>query len=130
MRVALTWCALGFIMWIGAVTGEAGLRLALAAADEPKQEAINEDDANAAQRAWCDGLIKIGKVHEEGGDYKSTASQFIDDLYDYKEGKVFFKPTMAFGKNTFRNTKEAHSPISSAATRIFQRIPALPSKIG
>ena len=33
------------------------------------------------------------------------ATQLIDDLYDYKEGKVFFKPTMASGKNTFRNTR-------------------------
>ena len=48
----------------------------------------------------------LGKVFGEGGDYKAVASQFIDDLYDYKEGKVFFKPTMAFGKNTFRPTNE------------------------
>src|SRR5439155_10119228 len=40
------------------------------------------------------------------GDYKAAASRFIDDLYDYKDGKVFFKPTQAFGKNTFRSTKE------------------------
>jgi hypothetical protein len=30
----------------------------------------------------------------------------IDDLYDYKEGVVFFKPTLAYGKNTFRPTRE------------------------
>jgi hypothetical protein len=35
-----------------------------------------------------------------------VANRVIDDLYDYKEGKVFFKPTLAFGKNTFRNTRE------------------------
>jgi hypothetical protein len=69
-------------------------------------DAITADDVNAAQRAWCDGLVKIGQVHNEGGDYKALASRLIDDLYDYKEGKVFFKPTLAFGKNTFRNTKE------------------------
>jgi hypothetical protein len=76
-------------------------------ADEPKQKGagITEAEVNAAQQAWCDGLVKIGKVHAEGGDYAATASQLIDDLYDYKEGKVFFKPTLAFGKNTFRNTK-------------------------
>ena len=42
----------------------------------------------------------------EGGDYRAIASTLLDDLYDYKEGKVFFKPTLAFGKNTFRPTKQ------------------------
>ena len=67
---------------------------------------ITEAEVNAAQRAWCDGLIRIGKVHEQGGDYVSEASQLIDDLYDYANGQVFFKPTLASGENTFRPTKE------------------------
>ncbi|MCE9565287.1 MAG: hypothetical protein K8U57_24910 [Planctomycetes bacterium] len=67
---------------------------------------MTEAEVNAAQQAWCDGLVKIGKVHKDGGDAKATAAQIIDDLYDYKDGKVFFKPTLAFGKNTFRSTKE------------------------
>jgi hypothetical protein len=73
--------------------------------DPAKKAAITEAEVNAAQQAWCDGLVKIGKVYKEGGDYKAAASQLIDDLYDYREGKVFFKPTLAFGKNTFRSTK-------------------------
>src|SRR5262245_58409700 len=78
-----------------------------AVADEPgKKAAITEAEVNAAQQAWCDGLVKIGKVYKEDGDYKAVASKLIDDLYDYKDGKVFFKPTLAFGKNTFRPTKE------------------------
>jgi hypothetical protein len=76
-------------------------------ADDPvKKAAIAEAEVNAVQQAWCDGLVRIGKVHKDGGDYQGAASQFIDDLYDYKEGKVFFKPTLAFGKNTFRSTKD------------------------
>jgi len=77
-----------------------------AVADDPvKKAAISEEEVNAAQQAWCDGLVKIGKVHKDGGNYQAVASELIDDLYDYKEGKVFFKPTLAFGKNTFRNTR-------------------------
>jgi hypothetical protein len=75
-------------------------------AAETAKPAITEAEVNAAQQAWCDGLVNISKVHKAGGDYKATASKLIDDLYDYKEGKVFFKPTLAFGKNTFRPTKE------------------------
>lgn len=67
---------------------------------------ITEDEVNGAQQAWCDALIRIGAVHAENGDFRAVASALIDDLYDYAEGAVFFKPTLAFGKNAFRSTKE------------------------
>jgi len=67
---------------------------------------ITEDEVNAAQTAWCDALVRIGQVYSEGGDYKAVASLLIDDLYDYQDGTVFFKPTLAFGANAFRSTKE------------------------
>jgi hypothetical protein len=66
---------------------------------------ITEDEVNAAQQAWCDALIHIGAVHAEGGDFRGIASALIDDLYDYAEGTVFFKPTLAYGRNAFRSTK-------------------------
>lgn len=69
-------------------------------------EPITAAQVNAAQQAWCDGLVKIGKVYKEGGDYKKAAGQIIDELYDFKDGQVFFKPTLAFGPNTFRKTRE------------------------
>ena len=67
---------------------------------------ITEDEVNAAQKGWCDALITIGQVYSEGGDYKAVADRLIDELYDYQEGTVFFKPTLAFGSNAFRSTKE------------------------
>jgi hypothetical protein len=73
---------------------------------QSKHGPITEDDVNAAQTAWCYALMTIGQVCGEGGDYKAVASQLIDDLYDYQNGTVFFKPTLAFGANTFRSTKE------------------------
>jgi hypothetical protein len=73
---------------------------------QPKYGPITEDDVNGAQTAWCDALVMMGRVYSEGGDYKAAASRLIDDLYDYKDGTVFFKPTLAFGANAFRNTKE------------------------
>jgi hypothetical protein len=66
---------------------------------------ITEAEVNAAQQAWCDALVKISKVHAQGGDYKVVAEKAITDLYDYDNGKVFFKPTLAHGPNTFRPTK-------------------------
>lgn len=79
--------------------------LSPAGADE-KANPITEAQVNAAQQAWCDGLVHIGKVFKEKGDYKAVAGQLIDDLYDFKEGKVFFRPTLAFGKHAFRTTRE------------------------
>jgi hypothetical protein len=72
------------------------------AADPPK--AITEADVNAAQQAWCDGLVQIGKVYKDGGDYKAVASKLLDDLYDFKDGRVFFRPTLA-ATPPFRTTK-------------------------
>jgi hypothetical protein len=66
---------------------------------------ITEDMVNAAQQAWCDGLVHIGKLDAEGGDIHAAAGDLVDALYDYAEGTVFFKPTLAFGKNTFRSTR-------------------------
>jgi hypothetical protein len=65
---------------------------------------ITEDQVNAAQQAWCDGLVEIGKVHQDGGNVRAVAVRLINDLYDYAEGTVFFKPTMAHGRHTFRDT--------------------------
>ncbi len=79
---------------------------AVASPNTSSKSPITEAEVNAAQQAWCNGLVEIGKVHKEGGDYKATASRIIDELYDYNDGKVFFKPTLASGQNTFRPTKE------------------------
>ncbi len=73
--------------------------------NEMAAKLISEKTVNAAQQAWCDGLVHIGAVHAQGGDVHTIVSDFVDALYDYEEGTVFFKPTMAFGKNTFRSTK-------------------------
>ena len=67
---------------------------------------ITEQMVNAAQQAWCDGLVHIGTVDAEGGDVHAAASTLVDALYDYTEGTVSSEPTLAFGKNTFRSTKQ------------------------
>ena len=66
---------------------------------------ITEAQVNDAQQAWCDGLVRIAQVHAGGGDAKAEAAKFIDATYDYAGGKVFFKPTLAFGPRTFRPTR-------------------------
>jgi len=80
--------------------------LKLVYVEEGAQDIITYDEVNAAQQAWCDALVKIGKTKEEGGDYKAFAEQVLSEAYNYDYGKVFFKPTLAYGDQTFRNDKK------------------------
>jgi len=65
---------------------------------------ITEQDVIKAEDTWAKGIVEIGKVYQDGGDYKATASKLIDQLYGYGEGKVLFKPTKA-AHDQFRGTK-------------------------
>lgn len=80
--------------------------LGLVYVEEGAQAVITYDEVNAAQQAWCDALVKIGQLKEEGGDYKAFANEVLSTAYNYDNGKVFFKPTLAFGDQTFRNDKK------------------------
>lgn len=66
---------------------------------------ITEQEVKAAQQAWADGLVGIGKTYQSKGDYQAATSQLIDQLYGYAEGKVLFKPTKA-AEDAFRETKD------------------------
>lgn len=59
---------------------------------------ITEAEVAAAQKAWGDGIVNIGKVYTEKGDYKTAALNDLNDLYGYGIGSVLFKPTMTSQK--------------------------------
>ncbi len=80
--------------------------LGLIYVEDGAQTIITYDEVNAAQQAWCDALVKIGKLKEEGGNYRVYANEVLSTAYNYDSGKVFFKPTLAFGDQTFRNDKK------------------------
>ena len=55
--------------------------------------------------SWKNGVIEIGKVYLEGGEYELTANNFIEKHYAFIETDILFKPT--FTKETvFRNNKK------------------------
>jgi hypothetical protein len=66
---------------------------------------INRDDVIAAENAWGDAIVAIGKAYSEGADYKGLATQYVHKLYAYDKGEVLFKPTKAAQK-PFRLTEE------------------------
>jgi hypothetical protein len=98
-------CVLILSLFVCGVLASDGTAFGQAAQAKKKRVTITEAEVNAAQQAWCDGLVKIGKIYGEGGDYKAFASQFIDDTYDFADGRVFFRPTLAIAPQAFRMTK-------------------------
>lgn len=68
---------------------------------------ITLDELNAAQTEWCDGLIAISTANQKGEDAKAVAIKMLDELYNFENGDVLFKPTLTHGDQTFRPTKDA-----------------------
>ena len=62
-----------------------------------------------AQRAWGEGIIKIGKVFLDKGDYQATAEEHINEFYNYQDGTVLFKPTLTSVKQFRLNFEGALS---------------------
>ena len=56
---------------------------------------ITEKEVVAAQKAWGEGIIAIGKTYNEGGDYSAAAASHIDQFYADDLSLVLFKPTLA-----------------------------------
>lgn len=59
------------------------------------EECITEQEVVTAQRAWGDGIVKIGRVYTSGGDYVAAAADHINKFYAYDLSLVLFKPTLA-----------------------------------
>ncbi len=66
-------------------------------------DCITEAEVVAAQLEWGEGIVKIGKVFSEGGNYTEAAANHIQTLYGYDLSSVLFKPTLA-SEEQFRGT--------------------------
>ncbi|MEM7710818.1 MAG: phosphoribosyl-AMP cyclohydrolase, partial [Pseudomonadota bacterium] len=56
---------------------------------------LTVEQVTAVQTAWGEGIVNIGAIHAEGGDYRAAATDHINTFYGYAEGEVLFKPTLA-----------------------------------
>ena len=70
-----------------------------------EQGKITEREIFQAQKGWGEGIVSIGQLYTEGGDYTSFAEEFLDTFYGYNEGPVLFKPTKA-STTQFRPTRK------------------------
>jgi len=95
-----------------ALAGFGMLMLAVSAFAQANTPVVNnnitEAEIKAAQEGWGKALIQISQDHRSGGfeKAKATASAVLDAAYGYNLGAVLFKPTLTFGDQTFRTTRE------------------------
>jgi len=61
----------------------------------PADRCITEQEVVNAQKAWGDGIVEIGRVYSDDGDYVQAASDHINRFYGYDLSLVLFKPTLA-----------------------------------
>ena len=59
---------------------------------------ITAQEVADAQKAWGEGIVKIGNVFSSNGDYKAAATDHVKEFYHYDAGTVLFKPTLAAHK--------------------------------
>lgn len=62
------------------------------------KSSITEQEVLDAQKAWGEGIVNIGNVYLEKGDYKAAATDHLNNFYNYEEGTVLFKPTLTSEK--------------------------------
>ena len=65
---------------------------------------ITEAEVEAAQQAWGQGIVDIGKTYTDEGDYRARAQEHITQHYAYGDDQtILFKPTLA-AEDQFRES--------------------------
>ena len=67
---------------------------------------IKKEDILKSQDLWARGLVEIGKFKDDYSRAKNLTLELMDQLYDFRDGKVQFKPTKASDKQ-FRNDEDS-----------------------
>ena len=67
---------------------------------------MSSDQIKNFLNSWKDGVIEIGRVYLEGGDYQKCAEKFLSSHYAFDQEEVLFKPTFT-REVIFRNSKDS-----------------------
>ncbi|MEM8837135.1 MAG: phosphoribosyl-AMP cyclohydrolase [Pseudomonadota bacterium] len=70
-----------------------------------KPSELTEAQVTDLKTAWGEGIVKIGAIFTEGGDYRAAAKDHIKTFYAYGQETVLFKPTLA-SADQFRGTMD------------------------
>ncbi len=104
IKIAVLSLCAGFTLSLSSCCGDCSSNKACSVADSSVVASpITAEEVAEAQNAWGEGIVHIGKVYSEKGDYKAAAVEHINKFYNYPEGEVLFKPTLASEKQ-FRLT--------------------------
>ncbi|MEM1057092.1 MAG: phosphoribosyl-AMP cyclohydrolase [Bacteroidota bacterium] len=72
------------------------LVVAAPASAQMSDNPITPAEVEAAQQAWGEGIVAIGQVFTDGGDYRARATEHILQHYAYGANQtILFKPTLA-----------------------------------
>ena len=66
---------------------------------------ITKNQILEAQKNWGNGIVKIGTLMNNNSDCIEFTTSFLNDMYDFKNGEILFKPTKA-SKEQFRSKFE------------------------
>ncbi|WP_109299373.1 hypothetical protein [Aquimarina sp. AU474] len=66
---------------------------------------ITKQEVENAQKAWGQGVVRIGTLQSDKEQCKTFTQNFVDEQYDFDTKEVLFKPTKA-GVQQFRINKE------------------------
>jgi len=66
---------------------------------------ITKQDLENAQKTWGQGVVHIGTLQSDRAECENYTQNFVDELYDFDNKQVLFKPTKA-AIDQFRITKE------------------------
>ena len=66
---------------------------------------ITEDLIKEAQNKWGSGIVRIGSLKENKSECIQYTTSFLNEMYDFKNNNVLFKPTKASAQQ-FRPTFE------------------------
>ncbi|AXT54535.1 hypothetical protein D1815_01775 [Aquimarina sp. AD1] len=66
---------------------------------------ITKKEIENAQKIWGEGVVQIGALHTDRSANETYTENFVNDLYDFDNKEVLFKPTKA-AIDQFRITKE------------------------
>ncbi|MEM6326718.1 MAG: phosphoribosyl-AMP cyclohydrolase [Bacteroidota bacterium] len=97
IRPTLFIAAFAFVL-VGCATDDSATTSgdATSTTTEASANPITAAEVEAAQQAWGEGIVAIGQVFTDEGDYTTRAQEHIATHYAYGDGQtVLFKPTLA-----------------------------------
>ena len=56
---------------------------------------ITKSQIHEAQKKWGDGIVKIGTLKDNESECLEFTKSFLNNLYDFENNDVLFKPTKA-----------------------------------